>query len=76
MLTILFLGFLIVGTLCSLDVRAFALELPVALHILDTLKAEKLSFIDLVDTVFTSEDPTIRLYADKIIVHFLDLIRF
>jgi len=34
-------------------------------RILDTLKAEKLSFIDLVDTVFTSEDPTIRLYADK-----------
>jgi hypothetical protein len=34
-------------------------------HILNTLKTEKLSFIDLVDTVFTSEDPTIRLYADK-----------
>ena len=36
-------------------------------RILDMLKAEKLSFINLVDTVFTSEDPTIhiRLYADK-----------
>jgi hypothetical protein len=34
-------------------------------RVLDTLKAEKLSFIDLVDTVFTSEDPTIRPYADK-----------
>ena len=34
-------------------------------RVLDTLKAEKLSFIDLVDTVFTSDDPTIRLYADK-----------
>ena len=34
-------------------------------RVLDMLKAEKLSFINLVDTVFTSDDPTIRLYADK-----------